>query len=304
MKCALETIQTVLSAKKIMDAIFGTVKPGLAEPQLSKEIYPMDTITLDDLRKSLLPEAKEKSEAVANGGFLRGLIASRGRSVQAEDTEQLSASEQQVMEQAEVTIVCPLDSEASKSEIPEPFKPSPQQELAGRETNNKVSQFEPAAMINEIFQPVKPFQEKLAQLAKALEPIAYVKQLPEAFDNVWAFKENLATVVEPFRKLEELEGLVQICEPMRIFRDQIVAIRGGFASKTAELARTLEPLNKLRMQLEALAETLGPVTKLYGDLNELCEAFTENPRASIQTTELLSMLTSGRTADSSGPIAA
>lgn len=137
-----------------------------------------------------------------------------------------------------------------------------------------------------------------------LEPIAQVKQLPEAFDTVRAFKDKPATVVEPFSNLSELEGLAQLCEPMRIFRDQIVATRGGFASTTAEVARTLEPLHTLRMQLEALAETLGPVTKLYGDLNELCEAFTEDPRTSVETTDLLSMLTSRQAADSSDSIAA
>lgn len=219
----------------------------------------MDAITLNDLRLNLL-EGQEKPEAA--GGFIRRLRSSRRGPLQVEDTEHLRGSQQ----------------------------PSArEQEPEGQEEVKKVSPLEPSAMMSEVFEPLKPLQEKLAQLSKVLEPIAQAQQLPETFDSIRAFKDKLATVVAPLSNLEqEVEQLAHLFEPMRTFRDQIIETKGAFAGKTAELIRALEPLNRQRMQLKALADALDPVTKLYDDFSGLSEAFTKTAAAAETTAEIKS----------------
>ncbi len=194
----------------------------------------MANVSLDELRLSLLAEAQKAPQVEARGRLLRWRLR--------EDRQQ--------HEEIQPTIVSQPSEEVS---LP----------------------MQPSAMIGEIFEPLKPLQEKLGQLVTALEPIDRVRPLAEALGPISAFKDKLASAVEPIRKLEqETEQLAGVFESTRIFRDELMSIKGAFGLKLSELTRTLEPLRKLREQLAALADALEPATKLHDDFAALAAVIT------------------------------
>jgi len=134
---------------------------------------------------------------------------------------------------------------------------------------------EATKMIDEIFEPLKPALEKLSELAKQLEPIARVQPLAEAFGPIRVFKDKVASVVEPIRKLErEFEQLADVFEPIRLIRDELVGITSALSSKLAQLTHVLEPLGELREELAALTAALEPANELHDDFNRLSIVIT------------------------------
>jgi hypothetical protein len=179
-------------------------KPNFIDLARMEEVPQMASLSLDELRLRLVPEAQKAPQVEARGSLLRWRLRDR-----------------QQQEEIQPTIVSQPSEEVS---LP----------------------IQPSAMIGEIFQPLKPLQEKLGQLVTALEPIDRVRPLAEALGPIRAFKDKLASAVEPIRNLEqETEQLAGVFEPMRIFRDELVSIKGAFGLKLLELTRTLEPLSKL-----------------------------------------------------------
>jgi hypothetical protein len=195
-------------------------------------------LTADDLRHALVPEVPKESHTGGLGGLMGWRRANRGGH---EETAPAVAPEA-----AEAGTVVPETIEAGTSE-----------------------------MIDEIFEPLKPVQEKLSELAERLEPITRVRPLTEAFGPIRVFKDKLASAVEPIRKLErEFEQLADVFEPIRLLRDELTGITGAFAGKIAELTQALEPLGKLREELTALTVALEPASELYEDFTKLSGVIT------------------------------
>jgi hypothetical protein len=144
--------------------------------------------------------------------------------------------------------------------------------LGGHE-EMKANTVEPTQIVDEIFEPLKPARNELAQLVKMLEPMSQVCRLAEAFVPVKAFQEKVASVVEPLRNLEhEFDQFAGAFEPMRILRDQVREISAAFAANVAEFAQILEPLNKLRRQLDEAVQALEPAGAMYRGFSELSNA--------------------------------
>jgi methyl-accepting chemotaxis protein len=142
--------------------------------------------------------------------------------------------------------------------------------LGGHEEMNKANAIQTSEMVAQIFEPLKSVQDELAKMVKILEPINQVHQFADALEPIKAFKEKVASVVEPLHNLEQEFGqFADAFEPMRILRDQMREISATFAANVGQFAQILEPLGKLRRQLEEAARALEPAGALYSEFSEL-----------------------------------
>jgi exonuclease VII small subunit len=136
--------------------------------------------------------------------------------------------------------------------------------------------FQTSEMVAEIFEPLKPARDGLAQMVKVLEPIGQVCELAEAFGPINEFQEKVASVVEPLQKLErEFNQFAGAFEPMRLLRDEMREISTTFAANVAEFAQILEPLNRLRQQLDEAVHALEPAGSLYREFSNLSSAIAK-----------------------------
>lgn len=196
----------------------------------------LDSVTLDEFRLRLTPDAEKHPHVGALGGLLRR----RGR----ETSQQHDETRRTIVAQSGEEVILP----------------------------------QLTAMIGEVFEPLKPLREKLSQLTTTLESIDRVRQLADALGPIHAFKDKLASAVDPILNLEqEIEQLAGLFEPMRVFRDQLANIKEALGLKLSELMRTLEPLSRLRDNLSTLADTLEPATKLHDDFAALAALINTAP---------------------------
>jgi len=138
---------------------------------------------------------------------------------------------------------------------------------------SKANAVQTSEMVGQIFEPLKSVRDELAQLVNILEPISRAHQFALALEPIRAFREKVASVVEPLHNLEQEFGqFADAFEPMRILRDQMREISAGFAANVAEFAQVLEPLGALRRQLEEAARALEPVGALYNEFVELSKS--------------------------------
>lgn len=144
---------------------------------------------------------------------------------------------------------------------------------------NKANAVWTSEMVAQIFEPLKPARDQLAQLVRTLEPISQVHQLAEALGAIKAFQEKVASVVEPLRNLEQEFGqFADAFEPMRMLRDQMREISATFAANIGEFAQILQPLNELRQQLEEATHALEPASALYDEFSELSRTIASPSR--------------------------
>jgi hypothetical protein len=112
------------------------------------------------------------------------------------------------------------------------------------------------SVAKQFFEPLRVFQEQMAQLARTLEPM-------RAFG-------------------EALEQLARTFEPIKTLHQQVVRIPKELRVHLLRLAKSLEPAEAFRVRVAELAKTFEPARELEGRFAELAEAFSAGPSGERQ----------------------
>ena len=167
-----------------------------------------------------------------------------------------------------------------KDATPEASGGAATQELGPAEMNppESVTNALPQQAVAELFRLSGDFEERISELAKALESIEAITQFAsETFAPLRAFQEQIAELARTFEPMrafcEQLEQMARTFAPMKVLHEQIVRIPEEFRSQLLHFAKSLEPAKAFRARVDGLAREFQPVEELEARFVQLAEAF-------------------------------
>lgn len=160
---------------------------------------------------------------------------------------------------------------------------------AGEDSMESNSQYQVAQAVAKVFEQVKVFEDRFAELTKTFEPVdAMAQTAAKSFAPLRTFQEQLAQLsrsFEPMRTFQvQLAELAQSFAPMKGLQHQLGLITDAFEININQLIRSLAPVREFQAQLVKLARAFEPATELAEDFAMLAETFRGEHGAQLNGT--------------------
>jgi DNA repair ATPase RecN len=159
-------------------------------------------------------------------------------------------------------------------------------QYVGETADPAKSRYQLAQAVTKVFETTKQYQDRLADLANAIDTIEQIAQsATRAFEPIRAFRDQmqkLSSTFEPMRSFQEQLGtLAESFEPMKALYNQIAVLAEAFQINLAQFARSMEPAKTFQAQLTKLANSFEAVGELQGQFLELSETFRVASRSNV-----------------------
>ncbi|MBF6559370.1 MAG: hypothetical protein IVW56_03685 [Candidatus Binataceae bacterium] len=148
----------------------------------------------------------------------------------------------------------------------------------GEDAMDSNSQYQVAQAVAKVFEQVKVFEDRFAELTKTFEPVECLAQsAAKSFTPLRTFQEQLAQLsrsFEPMRTFQaQLAELAQSFEPMKGLQRQLALLSDAFEINIGQLVRSLDPAREFQLSLLKLARSFEPAIDLQSDFALLADTF-------------------------------
>jgi hypothetical protein len=158
---------------------------------------------------------------------------------------------------------------------------------SGEDAMDSNSQYQVAQAVAKVFEQVKIFEDRFAELTKTFEPVERLAQsAAKSFTPLRAFQDQLAQLsrsFEPMRAFQaQLAELAQSFEPMKGLQHQLALLSDAFEINIGQLVRSLDPAREFQLSLLKLARSFEPAIELQSDFALLADTFrSERPELAV-----------------------
>lgn len=150
-----------------------------------------------------------------------------------------------------------------------------------------------AQAVATLFEPVRQYEGRLAEITEASESISYVTRAAlELCEPLKSFHEQIRKLSRSFESMwtfrDELNMLAESFAPVRALHAQIIQLAETVRTHLVEVANGLEPAKALRLDIADLALAIDAVSELQAEFYALSNAFgdaTDSKAAGAESTE-------------------